>query len=304
MTQKNETIPLFLALLITASIIGSGLWWFTRKSGLNIGNYPTNEQNNTPEQASTPSPSIAFPPPTNVPSGTTIKIDGSTSMVQINRALRNGFMQQFPGTKVIIEAGGSERGIQDLLAGKVDIAGVSRPLTSEEKSQGLVGIAVTKDAIAIVVGDRNPFRRGLTQEQVVDVFQGKITKWPEIGGNARTIRVINRPLGSGTHQVFREVVLHGANFGTTSNISTMQEDATTPILRALGSDGISYATYEQVANQRTVRTVAIDGLTPEAPNYPYQRTLYYVYKQPANDAVKAFLGYVSSPLGKQTILAK
>ena len=81
----------------------------------------------------------------------------------------------------------------------------------------------------------------------------------------------------------------------------MERDATTPILQALKTDGISYATYSQVADQRTVRTVAIDGLTPESPNYPYQRMLYYVYKQPASPAVQAFLGYVTSPLGKQII---
>jgi phosphate transport system substrate-binding protein len=302
MTQKNETIPLLLALLITAGIIGSGFWWFTRKSGLNIGTFTSKTQSNTPPQDSTASVSNTFPPPNKVPSGTTVKIDGSTSMVQINQALKNGFMQQFSGTQVTTQAGGSERGIQDLLAGNVDIAAVSRPLTSQEKSQGLVALAISKDAIAIVVGDRNPFRRGLTQEQIVGIFQGKISNWSDIGGSSATIRVINRPVGSGTHQVFREVVLHGANFGTTPNITTMQRDATTPMLRALGSDGISYATYAQVANQRTVRTVAVDGLTPEAATYPYQRTLYYVYKQPASDAVKAFLGYVSSPLGKQIIV--
>ncbi|NES85163.1 MAG: phosphate ABC transporter substrate-binding protein, partial [Moorea sp. SIO2B7] len=93
----------------------------------------------------------------------------------------------------------------------------------------------------------------------------------------------------------------GEAFGTSSNIKMMEQDATTPILRALAKDGISYATYSQVANQRTVRTVAVDGLTPEAANYPYQRRLYYAYKQPASPVVKGFLGFVASPLGQQTL---
>jgi phosphate transport system substrate-binding protein len=188
-----------------------------------------------------------------------------------------------------------------LLQGRVDLAAISRPLKAQEQAQGLVAVPITQDAIAIVVGNNNSFRRGLTQQQVQAIFQGQITNWSMLGGDSATIRVINRPEISGTYQVFQEIVLKGNNFATSPNITIMQEDATTPLLRALKTDGIGYATYTQVANQRTIRTVAVDGLTPEAVNYPYKRTLYYVYKQPANPPVQAFLGYTLSPLGKQIV---
>jgi phosphate transport system substrate-binding protein len=222
-------------------------------------------------------------------------------MVQINQALKSSFEQQFLGTSVNTNAGGSDKGIQDLIQGNVDVAAISRPLTFQETSQGLVAVPVTKDAIAIVVGDKNPFRRGLSQNQVREIFQGQITDWSKVGGTAGTLRVINRPPNSGTHQAFQEFVLQGQNFGTTPNITTLPQDATTPLLRALGTSGIGYATYSQVVNQQTVRTVAVDGLTPEASNYPYQRTLYYVYKQPTSPQVQAFLGYVTSDKGKSAI---
>jgi phosphate transport system substrate-binding protein len=224
-------------------------------------------------------------------------------MVQINQALKNRFEQQFPGTTVNAQARGTDKGIQELLAGNVDLAAISRPLTSQETAQGLAAAPVTKDAIAIVVGDKNPFRKGLTRDQVVGIFQGQTTEWSTVGGAAGTIQVINRPPNSGTHQAFREMVLRGGNFGTTPNIRTLSQDATTPLLRALGTNGIGYATYAQVANQQTVRTVPVDGLTPEAANYPYQRILYYAYKQPASPQVQAFLGYVASPQGQQAISA-
>lgn len=74
-------------------------------------------------------------------------------------------------------------------------------------------------------------------------------------------------------------------------------------MQKLGRSGIGYATSAQVENQQTVRTVAVDGLTPEAANYPYQRALYYAYKTPASPQVQAFLGYATSPQGQQTIAA-
>ncbi len=314
MSQKNETTVLVLAFLITAALLGAGFWWFTRSSGFNPGTLTgggnDNPQNqpqaspNSPNQTTSSSPSApnpTFTPPTSVPSGTTVRIEGSTSMVQINQALKASFEKQFPGTTINTQARGTEKGIQELQAGIVDIAAISRPLTSQEQSQGLTAVPVAKDAIAIVVGENNPFRKGLTSEQVVWIFTGQITNWSEVGGTTGTIRVINRPPFSGTHQAFRELVLKGGNFGTTPNITSLERDATTPLLQALQTDGIGYATYAQVANQQTVRTVAVDGLTPEAANYPYQRELYYVYKQPASPQVQAFLGYLNSPQGRQAI---
>jgi phosphate transport system substrate-binding protein len=158
-----------------------------------------------------------------------------------------------------------------LLAGQVDIAAVSRDLTAQEQSQGLVAVPVAMDAIAIVVGNDNPFRTGLTTAQVSSIFQGQITNWSDVGGSA------------------------GSNF------TTLERDATTPMLQALKTNGIGYATYAQVANQRTVRTVAIDGLTPEAQIYPFKRQLYYIYKNPPSSTVQAFLGFSTSVQGQQLI---
>ena len=313
MSQKNETAVLVLALILTAALLGGGYWWFTRNSGVNIGGTNSGDNNSTDTQAppasneptktASDASNTAFVPPKNVPSGTTVKIEGATSMVQINQALKSSFESQFPGTTVNTQAGGTEKGIQELVGKNADIAAISRPLTSEEKAQGLVATSVAKDAIAIVVGNQNRFRKGLTTTQVVGIFQGQITDWTRVGGTPGTIRVINRPPDSGTHQVFKELVLKTKDFGTGENFTTLAQDATTPLLQALKTDGIGYATFAQVANQQTVRTVAVDGLTPEAVNYPFQRQLYYVYKQPATPQVKAFLGYVGSPQGKQALAA-
>ncbi|MCP2726944.1 phosphate ABC transporter substrate-binding protein [Symplocastrum sp. BBK-W-15] len=296
MSQKNETVTLILALGIAAGILAIGFWWFTRKSDVNLD---AKSDNNNPATNVTEN---NFPPPTNVPSGTVVNIEGSTSMVQINQALKIAFERKFPGTTVNTQSGGTEKGIQSLIAGTVDIAAISRPLNAQEQSQGLVAVPVTKDAIAIVVGDQNSLgSKGLTQTQIVVIFQGKITDWAQVGGKPGTIQVINRPVFSGTHQAFQSKVLGGQNFGTTPNIITWPKDETTAVLQQLKTDGISYATFAQVANQQTVRIVAVDGLTPQSANYPYQRELSYVYKQPATPQVQAFLGYVSSPEGQSAI---
>ena len=233
-----------------------------------------------------------------VPAGTAIRIDGSTSLVLTNEALKSAFMATYPGSVVQTDATGSDNGLQALLAGAVNLAALSRPLSAEEEAKGLAAVPVGRDRIAIVVGVDNPFRRGFSLKQLAAVFQGEITNWATFGGVDRPIRVLLRPSVSGTTQAFQKLLLAGRSFGATANISTLTRDATTPMLRQLGPDGIGYATYAQVADQQTARVLPIDGLTPEAEAYPLQRQLFYVYRKPADPAVRAFLGFAFSPSGR------
>ncbi|WP_017306939.1 phosphate ABC transporter substrate-binding protein [Spirulina subsalsa] len=291
MSTKNETLPLILSFVITAGIVGGGYWWFTRSSDTPFAG------DSNPTQS--PSLAPAFAAPTTVPSGTILRLDGATSLAQVNVALKQGFEEKFAGTSVTVQAKGSERGLASLLAGSIDIAAMSRPLTPQEQAQNLVAVPVAEDAIAIIIGVNNPLRTGLSSQQVQQIFTGQLTNWSQVGGQNSEIRVINRPEHSGTHQAFKEMVLQGQSFGKTPNITTLINDETTGLIRQLGDNGIGYATYAQVATQQTAQVLPIDGTTPQSATYPYKRTLFYVYKNPPSEAVKAFLGYSTSEEGKR-----
>jgi phosphate transport system substrate-binding protein len=291
---KRSGPPPIVFILLLLGLIGAAYWFFVRRPQAATVAPP-------PGLESSAGPSFALLP--SVPAGTAVDIDGSTSMAHINAALKAGFEQQYPGSAVNLAAAGSENGIQALLVGAVDVAASSRPLTAQEQSQGLIAVPVTTDRMALVVGKDNPYQRGLSTAQAAQIFQGQLTSWATLGGGDAPIRVINRPSVSGTHASFKELVLGGGEFGTSPNITTLDRDATTPMLQQLGTDGIGYATYSQVADQQTVRVVPIDGLTPEAPNYPFQRQLYYVYRDANDPVVQAFLGYALSPQGQQAIAA-
>ncbi|WGT66679.1 substrate-binding domain-containing protein [cyanobacterium endosymbiont of Epithemia clementina EcSB] len=314
MSQKNKTYVIIMFLLITAGILGGAYWWFIQKisenhrffsSGMTI--FPKNKVITSgsplpPPPSPTDSGTFFFP--TKIPPGILIRISSSTTMELLNQALKNGFEQQFPEAQIIVNTQKSDKSIELLLRGNVDIAAISRDLTNDEKSQGLTAILMAKDVIAIVIGAQNPFRHGLTQTQVVDIFQGKITNWSILGRSPGAIQVINHPSVSSTRQIFEQLILKRKDFGNTSDIITTTKEvttSTTSILRALGTDGISYATYSQIGNQQIVRTVPIDDHTSEVSKYPYRQSLYYVYQKPSSEAVKTFLGYAVSPMGQQII---
>lgn len=312
---KSSGPPPIVFILLFFLLAGGGAFFFLNKpASQDANNSPT--PNSTPAAdggtnqppvapvpgGASPPPATSFAPPGSVAPGTAVKIDGSTSMVTINLNLKKGFQGKFSGTTVDAKANGSANGIKDLVAGTADIAAISRPLTAQEQGQGLVAEPIALDTIALVVGVNNPFKGGLTSAQVQDIFKGTAQDWSKVGGPAGAIKVINRPEISGTHQTFKEQVLKGANFGTASNITTLDRDATTPLLQALGNNGIGYATFAQVVNQKTVRVLPIDAATPDAGNYPYKRQLYYAYKNPPTQAVKDFLGYATSLDGQKAML--
>ena len=295
---KRSGPPPIVYILIFLILLGLGYWFFLRKPPSQPGNITSTGQPTAPPP---PPDAEFFPSPGSVPPNTEIEIDGSTSMVTITQNLKQGFERQFPNATVETVANGTNNGIKAVLDGEADIAGVSRSLTPQEEQRGLKALPIASDQIAIVVGINNPYTGGLTEDQVYGIFTGEITNWSEVGGPDATIRVLNRPPVSGTHQAFQEMALQGRTFGSTPNITTLPRDETTGMLRQLGTDGIGYATFTQVIDQQTVRTVPVEGVQPGAVSYPYQRQLYYVYKQPASPKVQAILGYATSPAGQQAI---
>lgn len=244
------------------------------------------------------------------PNPAVLQMDGSVTMVKFIQGLRTVYNQQFPNLPATYgipdgKPGGTNRGIQNLLNGTVQIAASSRPLSPQELQAGLRAIPVARDALAVVVGVNNPYKGGLTMTQLAGIFQGRITNWSQVGGPNVPIKVLNRARDSGTHDLFRNLVLLGQDFAPDGpNFTTFAQDVTTPILRALGTDGISYTTVAQAANQQTIRIVPIEGILPTDTaavrdgRYPISRQVFLAVRQQTSPAVKAFIDLALSPQGQ------
>lgn len=242
-----------------------------------------------------------------------LSIDGSVTLVALIKQLQVSYSQVNPGlpTTYGFPAGkpnGTNAGIQNLLDGKVNLAVSSRPLKPEELQSGLQAIPIARDALAVAVGIDNPYQGGLTLDQLKQIFQGQLTNWSQLGGADLPIRVFNRAPSSGTYTFFREVVLLGEAFAPNgANFVTATQDETTPLLRALGRDGITYSTVTQTVNQQTIRTVPIDGIAPtdqaaiKTGTYPISRVTYLVVQRQTSPAVKQFIDLALSPQGQKLV---
>ncbi len=95
--------------------------------------------------------------------------------------------------------------MKNLLANQVQIAARSRTLRPDETQASIKLIPIAKDSV-VVVGITNPYKGGLTLEQLKNIYQGKITNWSEVGGPDLPIKVMNRSPKSGTYDLFQDVV--------------------------------------------------------------------------------------------------
>ena len=125
-------------------------------------------------------------------------------MAAINQMLKQRYEKQFPNAKVRLQDSGAEPALKALLNGELDLAAVGRSLTADEKAQGLIELPLSRDQIAIVVGQENPFEGSLTLDQLSKIFRGEIANWAEVGGAAGPIRVIDRPAGSDTRLALQQ----------------------------------------------------------------------------------------------------
>jgi len=311
----NETPVLVLALLITLGLIGGGFWFFRRAFTADSTSspivsptaQPTEVGGSTGDAGSGPTLDVSLPNPS------VLTMDGSVTLVALMKQLQLAYTQVNPALPTTYgvpdgQPNGTNAGIQNLLNGTVLLAASSRPLTAEEKNAGLQAFPIARDALAVAVGIDNPFKGGLTLDQLKQIYQGQITNWSQVGGPDVPIKVINRAVDSGTRTFFQDVVLLEEPFAPDGpNFMTLERDETTPMLRALGTNGIGYSTVQQIENQQTVRLVPINGVSPadretiRNGSYPITRVTYLVTQPRTSPAVQQFIDLARSPQGQQIV---
>lgn len=310
--SNKETLKLILTALITTVLVtGSFLYLrggvISSQSIQKTGDNENGQLQNSTVQNETSSLDTSLPNPS------VLTIDGSVTMVRAIKQLQIAFLSLNPSLPVTYgipygKPNGSDAGIKNLIDGKVLMAASSRQLKPEEVQAGVVGVPVAKDALAVTVGIDNPYKGGLTMAQLKGIYQGQITNWLQVGGPNVPIKVINRSLNSDTYAFFQDAVLLGESFAPDGiNFKTFQQDGITPILRALGKDGISYSTISEIENQKDVRIVLIEGISPtnksaiKNASYPISRVDYLVAPQKTSPATKQFIDFAISAQGQQII---
>lgn len=169
----------------------------------------------------------------------TIKVSGAYSLYPMMVIWAQKYQTEHPDIKIDVSSGGAGKGMADALAGSVDLGMVSRDVTSVEASQGIVAVAVVKDAVIPTINTKNPeinkiLETGLTKQQFREIFINfSIPTWGQLVGdinNTDSIKVYSRSDPCGAAETW---VKYLGNY-TQDDIPTIEE-----ITKVKGDDSMS-----------------------------------------------------------------
>lgn len=181
-----------------------------------------------------------------------------------------------------------------ILEGSADLAGVAGRPRSTTLATGIVATEFGRDAIAAVVHPDN-LVRGLTSEELRELFAGRITNWSELGGADIPVRAWIVGAESATRNVFRAAVLGEEDYAgcdvARPDVSILDRVAADP--GAIGQISVAF-----LAEDPRVRALEVDGHAPSAtdPDYPLTRPLYLLW-WPGRERVAAFVAWALGPEG-------
>ncbi|AKX95866.1 phosphate-binding protein [Moorella thermoacetica] len=232
---------------------------------------------------------------------------GSTALQPLVDEAAKQYMEKNPGVRIVVNGGGSGNGLSQVFQGAVQIG--NSDIFAEEKdgidASQLVDHKVAVVGMAAVV---NPDVKvdNLTQQQLIDIFTGKITNWKDVGGPDQKINIVNRPKGSGTRATFKKYALNGAE---EAQGIAMEQDASGTVRKTIAETpgAIGYLALSYIDS--SVRPLKIDGVEPTAANIVDNKYKVWAYEhmytkgQPTGE-VKKFLDFIMSDEVQKNLVTK
>lgn len=149
-------------------------------------------------------------------------------------------------------------------------------------------VPIGLDALVFIVNEQNPVQ-SLTQEQLVEIYTGKITNWAKLGGENLDITAFQRDPTSGSQSLFRKLLMPrlepmeaptelrpGDMGGLIEGLASYNNEGS-----AIGYSVFYYASYMYA--KPGLRFLAVDGVTPSDAtiadqSYPLLNPFYVVIR--------------------------
>lgn len=212
---------------------------------------------------------------------------------------------------------GNTAAIQTVTEGKADAAFTTRTLSAEDRANApskslheqVVGMQVVTILVSRDIWDSGI--RGLSKQQLTDIYESRATNWKALGGEDRPVKYYNYERGRGLWEAFVQW-LYGdtrrAALGTNFPMVVSGEDAQTTVEFNFGSLTLATPLW---ANGKTAMAMPIidetgKAIDPSPANllskaYPLSRSVTLIFGDRPTGANKRLLDYMMSPEGQALI---
>lgn len=249
----------------------------------------------------------------NVQAKETVTIVGSTSVSHIMDVLADTYSSTHKDTTIEVQGIGSTAGITAVKQGAAEIGMSSRVISRAELDDNYKAVTIAHDGIALVVNKANPVTN-LTREQLIGIYQGKITNWKSINGKDLDMAVVSRENASGSRFSFEHFMglTQQVSGFTVSNISprvlVVSTNGMVKSLVSRNKHAIGYVSLGSIDD--SVKALSYDNILPTTDNiesgeYKIARPFLLMFKQKdlANDA-EQFIKFILSNQAQNIIKNK
>ncbi len=133
-----------------------------------------------------------------------ITVEGTGDNQKLLRRLAKAYQAKYPGKTIVVPNSiGSGGGIKALAAGKTDLARTARPLKKRETQYGFKSKIFAYSPVVVVVHPSVVGIKDITNEQLNQIYSGKILQWDNLGGVGK-IYVANREEGDSSRIVLEK----------------------------------------------------------------------------------------------------
>lgn len=245
-------------------------------------------------------------------------MDGSTSLIPLEAGLRARiFGISMSEATAMVSHTTTYGAFERLLSGEAEII-FSTPLSDEQYSAAedagkeLELVPIAAESFVFIVNAENPVDT-LTQQQIKDIYSGKITNWKDVGGNDAEIIAYQRNQTSGSQNYMREFMGDTELTAITTETVPGTMEGLMDVIASYDNsvDAIGYSVYAYAADMYglgdKLKFIKVDGIEPtketmSSHEYPLMNFNYAIYdKNTENEAVLRTVDWICSDDGQQAI---
>lgn len=233
----------------------------------------------------------------------TVTASGSTAILPMAKQAAEYFMHNNANVGVSVSGGGSFTGLKQVNEGSVQIGDSDVPAEGSEYAS----LVPHKVAVApfVIITNKRKSVKNLSQQQLINIFTGKITNWKEVGGNDEAITIIGRSKTSGSRATIKKIVLNGQEFTDSALVQDSSGALRTAVANTPGSIGYVDAAYINNA----VKVLEYNGVPYTDNNvidgkYPIWTYEYMYTKGEATGVTKEFIASILAPSFQETFVDK